>query len=114
MQQVNAGFWRPFQAAAGGIHAIGEVFNGDPAYTCPYQGQLSGVMNYPTFYTITNAFRSTNGDIQSLVNGINRMKVESTTALFGCLKASTRLALTRIIVYLLRRHPSRLLLGEPR
>jgi alpha-amylase len=75
MQQVNSGFWRPFQAAAGGIHAIGEVFNGDPAYTCPYQGQLSGVMNYPTFYTITNAFRSTNGDIQSLVNGINRMKV---------------------------------------
>lgn len=37
MQQVNDAFWQPFQNAAGGIHAIGEVFNGDPSYTCPFQ-----------------------------------------------------------------------------
>ena len=74
MQQVNTGFWPPFQQAASNIHSIGEVFNGDPNYVCPYQTYLTGVMNYPTYYTITHAFQSTSGDIGSLVNGINQMK----------------------------------------
>lgn len=28
---------------------MGEVFDGDPAYTCPYQSYLDGVLNYPVY-----------------------------------------------------------------
>jgi alpha-amylase len=46
-QQVDNAFFKPFQSAAGGMHILGEILNGDPAYVCPYQNYLSGVMNYP-------------------------------------------------------------------
>lgn len=46
-QQVNNDFFPSFQIAAGGIHVLGEVFNGDPAVVCPYQTSMSGVLNYP-------------------------------------------------------------------
>jgi hypothetical protein len=46
-----------------------QVFNGDPNYTCTYQKYLPGVMNYPAYYWITQAFESTNGSISNLVNG---------------------------------------------
>jgi alpha-amylase len=49
VQQVNTGFWPSFQAAAGGIHVLGEVFNGDPTYVCPYQTYMSGVLNFPAY-----------------------------------------------------------------
>lgn len=45
-QNVNQAFLPPFEAAAG-MYTIGEVFNGDPARVCPYQGYVSGLMNYP-------------------------------------------------------------------
>lgn len=34
---------------AGGIHILGEIFDGTPSYVCGYQGAnaLSGVLNYP-------------------------------------------------------------------
>jgi alpha-amylase len=47
-QQVQHDFFPSFQSAAG-VHVIGEVFNGDPAYVCPYQDYMSGVMNFPTW-----------------------------------------------------------------
>jgi alpha-amylase len=45
-QQVNTDFFPSFQSAAG-VYVVGEVFNGDPSYTCPYQNYMSGVLNYP-------------------------------------------------------------------
>jgi alpha-amylase len=30
-----------------GVYIVGEVFNGDPTYVCPYQQYMSGVLNYP-------------------------------------------------------------------
>jgi alpha-amylase len=30
-----------------GVCVVGEVFNGDPSYVCPYQEFVSGVLNYP-------------------------------------------------------------------
>jgi alpha-amylase len=46
-QQTSNGFLPSFQSAAG-VHFLGEVFNGDPAYVCPYQNYLSGVLNFPS------------------------------------------------------------------
>ncbi|CZT18071.1 related to alpha-amylase A precursor [Ramularia collo-cygni] len=73
-QQVNQGFWPGFQSAAGGIHTLGEVFNGNPDVMCPYQNSLYGLLNYGTYYWITQAFQSASGSIANLANGINQMK----------------------------------------
>ncbi|OBT91754.1 hypothetical protein VE01_10231 [Pseudogymnoascus verrucosus] len=84
VQQVNNNFWPSFQAAAGGMHVLGEVFNGDPAYVCPYQTSMTGLMNFPAYYWITQGFQSTSGSISNLVNGINTMKLScSDTTLLG-------------------------------
>ncbi|KAF2769699.1 alpha-amylase [Teratosphaeria nubilosa] len=84
MQQVDSAFWQPWLAAAGDLYAVGEVFNGDPTYTCPYQSYLPGVMNYPAYYYITQAFESTTGSISNLANGINAVKSDcSDTTLLG-------------------------------
>jgi len=32
---------------------VGEVFNGDPSYVCPYQNSMSGVLNFPTQAPVT-------------------------------------------------------------
>lgn len=73
-KHVNTGFWDTFLQAAGGIYAVGEVLNGDPKYVCPYQNYMPGVLNYPTYYTMTQAFQSTGGSISNLVNGVNQMR----------------------------------------
>lgn len=47
VKHVQKDFWPGFNDAAD-VYCIGEVFDGDPAYTCPYQDVLDGVLNYPT------------------------------------------------------------------
>ncbi|KAH8820547.1 glycoside hydrolase family 13 protein [Xylogone sp. PMI_703] len=82
-QQVNNDFFPPFESAAG-VYIVGEVFNGDPNYVCPYQQYMSGMLNYPAYFWITQAFQSTSGSISNLVNGINTMKSTcSDTTLLG-------------------------------
>lgn len=39
-------FWPDYNKAAG-VYCVGEVFNGDASYTCPYQEVMDGVLNYP-------------------------------------------------------------------
>lgn len=37
---------------------MGECFNGDPAYVGPYSDYLTGLFNYPMYYTIKDVFGS--------------------------------------------------------
>ena len=37
---------------------MGECFNGTPAYVGPYQNYVTGVFNYPMYYTIKDVFGS--------------------------------------------------------
>ena len=59
---VHPAFWREFVTAAGGLHAIGEVDNGDVAFVAPWQGPtganaaLPGVLSYPLFGTLRAVF----------------------------------------------------------
>lgn len=46
VKHVQESFWPDYNDAAG-VYCVGEVFDGDPAYTCPYQNYLDGVLNYP-------------------------------------------------------------------
>lgn len=82
-QQLNYNFTPDFVEASG-VYVMGEVFNGDPAYVTPYQQYVSGLLNYPAFFWITQAFQSTSGNITNLANGINTMKDEADdTTLYG-------------------------------
>ncbi|CAN8099783.1 unnamed protein product [Discula destructiva] len=81
--EVNTDFFPAFEDAAG-VYMIGEAFNGDPSLIIPYQQYMSGLMNYPAYYWITQAFQSTSGSISNLVNGINTMKADAIdTTLYG-------------------------------
>lgn len=81
--EVDYAFTPSFEDASG-VYLIGEVFNGDPAVVTPYQQYMSGLMNYPAYYWITQAFESTSGSISNLADGINTMKSEATdTSLYG-------------------------------
>lgn len=81
--EVNYDFTPSFENASG-VYLIGEVFNGDPAVVTPYQQYMSGLMNYPAYYWIKEAFQSSSGSISNLYDGINTMKSEATdTSLYG-------------------------------
>ncbi|KUI56593.1 Alpha-amylase A type-3 [Cytospora mali] len=82
-QQLNYNFTPSFEAAAG-VYLVGEIFNGDPDVVTPYQQYMSGMMNYPTYYRIFQAFESTSGSISNLVDMINTMKSDATDlSLYG-------------------------------
>ncbi|KAL8998802.1 MAG: hypothetical protein Q9169_002252 [Polycauliona sp. 2 TL-2023] len=65
VRHMEKSFWPGFRSAAG-VYTLGEVLNGDMAYTCPYQEQLDGLMNYPLYYPLTSAFQETNGNMTYL------------------------------------------------
>ncbi|KFY58478.1 hypothetical protein V496_06112 [Pseudogymnoascus sp. VKM F-4515 (FW-2607)] len=79
---VNQGFYPSFQAAAGGMHILAEVFSGDPPTLCSYLEFVSGAMNYPSYYWITSSFQG--GPLSALVQGLKEMNASCTdTTLLG-------------------------------
>ena len=81
--EVEQSFFPGFVDASG-VYVVGEVFNGNPTYTCPYQNYLPGVLNYPAYFWVTQAFQNTGGSISNLVNGISAMKQDcADTTLLG-------------------------------
>lgn len=48
-RHVQKDFWRDYNDAAG-VYCVGEVFQGDPDYTCGYQEVIDGVLNYPMYF----------------------------------------------------------------
>lgn len=49
LMQVSTGFWETFQAAAGDIYSLGEVYIIDNDFVCSYQDYVPGVFNYMMF-----------------------------------------------------------------
>ncbi|KAF2496974.1 alpha-amylase [Lophium mytilinum] len=72
-KHVDKNFFPDFNSAAG-VFITGEVYDGDPSYTCPYQNYMDSVLNYPMYYPLLSAFESTSGSISDLVNQLNTMK----------------------------------------
>ncbi|KAG7292338.1 hypothetical protein NEMBOFW57_002373 [Staphylotrichum longicolle] len=72
-KHVEGSFWPGFSSAAG-VYLLGEVFNGDPLYVAPYQQYLDGVVDYPSYYWILRAFKSSSGSIGDLVSGLNTLR----------------------------------------
>ncbi|KAJ5893616.1 hypothetical protein N7495_005307 [Penicillium taxi] len=70
VKHVQESFWPGYNSAAG-VYCIGEVFDGDPSYTCPYQNYIDGVLNYPVYYNLLYAFESSSGSISDLYSIIS-------------------------------------------
>ncbi|KAF4153940.1 hypothetical protein CNMCM6069_000132 [Aspergillus lentulus] len=70
VKHVEKDFWPGYNDAAG-VYCVGEVFSGDPSYTCPYQNYLDAVLNYPIYYQLLYAFESTSGSMSNLYNMIS-------------------------------------------
>ncbi|KAJ5221488.1 uncharacterized protein N7469_010375 [Penicillium citrinum] len=73
VRHVQKDFWPDFNKAAG-VYCVGEVFDGDADYTCPYQEVMDGVLNYPIYFPLLKAFKSTSGSMSDLYNMINTVK----------------------------------------
>ncbi len=69
-KHVNQGFFPDFVSASG-VYSVGEVFQGDPAYTCPYQNYIPGVSNYPLYYPTTRFFKTTDSTSSELTQMIS-------------------------------------------
>ncbi|KAL8896522.1 MAG: hypothetical protein Q9192_003042 [Flavoplaca navasiana] len=65
VKHVEKSFWSNFKSAAG-IYTLGEVLDGAMNYTCPYQEQLDGLLDYPLYYPMLRAFQDSNGSMTSL------------------------------------------------
>jgi alpha-amylase len=69
-QHVDPAFLSGFQAAAGGIHVLGEVWNGNPEELCPHQNTMTGLLNYASYYWITQAFQNSTTNLTTLRNNL--------------------------------------------
>lgn len=69
--EVPKSFWSEYGQSAG-VFQMGEVFNGDPSYVGDYQNHVTGLFNYPMYYTIKDVF----GSGQSMYNIKNRFSDE--------------------------------------
>ncbi|CAK7228807.1 hypothetical protein SBRCBS47491_007032 [Sporothrix bragantina] len=73
VKHVQSSFWPGYNDAAG-VYCVGEVLDGDPAYTCPYQDVLDGVLNYPLYYPLLDAFKSaSSGGISALYSMVGQI-----------------------------------------
>ncbi|TGO82006.1 hypothetical protein BPOR_0947g00040 [Botrytis porri] len=64
-KQITYDFFQDFVDAAG-VYPLGEVDDGDAAFTCKYQQYTEGLENYPVYFTIIQAF--TAGKMSGLVD----------------------------------------------
>lgn len=53
--EVPKSFWSGFGAASG-VFQMGECFNGDNSYVGNYQNYVTGLFNYPMYYTIKDVW----------------------------------------------------------
>jgi alpha-amylase len=53
--EVPKDFWTEFGNSAG-VFQMGECFNGNDAYVGPYQNYVTGLFNYPMYYTIRDVW----------------------------------------------------------
>jgi len=61
---VPKSFWTEFTKASG-VYTVGEVFDGYLPYAAGYQGPVSGILNYPFFFTLRWVFQQS-GSMSSL------------------------------------------------
>jgi len=73
--QVEKSFWKGFRDAVSDMYMIGEIFQEGADFVCDYQNYLTGLFNYPVYFPLINAFKSTSGDMAKLSESIDKNTV---------------------------------------
>jgi alpha-amylase len=73
--QVEKSFWKGFRDAVKDMYMVGEIFQEGADFVCDYQNYLSGLFNYPVYFPLINAFKSTSGSMAALSESIDKMAV---------------------------------------
>ncbi|KAM0708328.1 hypothetical protein Q7P35_004979 [Cladosporium inversicolor] len=72
--QVEKGFWSSFRSAVNDMYMVGEIFQQGANLVCDYQNYISGVFNYPVYFPLINAFKSTSGSMTNLAQKIGETR----------------------------------------
>lgn len=67
--EVDTGFWSGFGNAAD-VYFVGETYNGEVDFVCDFQNYMPGVMDYPGYYPVLDAFTNTPANDGSLMGKI--------------------------------------------
>ncbi|CAD6586638.1 MAG: hypothetical protein ASARMPRED_002783 [Alectoria sarmentosa] len=66
-------FFTPFETAAD-VYIICEVYDYPVQKVCDYQNYVSGLLNFPIWYLVIDAFESNSGSMSNLYDGITQMQ----------------------------------------
>lgn len=66
---IRQSFWRDFTGASG-VFAIGEILSDNVSYTSEYTQVLDAVLDYPTWFTLVEAFSGAKGNFDSLMRTV--------------------------------------------
>ncbi|KAJ5892947.1 hypothetical protein N7504_009638 [Penicillium tannophilum] len=66
-------FFSGFSESAG-VFTMGEGATPNATGYCSLQPSLSGLLNYPMYYILSEAFNTTNGDLNTIVQSINNIR----------------------------------------
>ncbi|KAK0438407.1 glycoside hydrolase family 13 protein [Armillaria borealis] len=66
---IRQSFWRDF-AGASGVFAMGEILSDNVSYTSDYTQVLDAVLDYPTWFTLVEAFSGAKGNFDSLMRTV--------------------------------------------
>ncbi|TFY68820.1 hypothetical protein EVG20_g3408 [Dentipellis fragilis] len=71
VKYIKTDFW-PGWVKSAGVYSIGEIFSNDTTFVQPWTEVMDGVMDYPTFFYIRQAFEKAEGPIQPFVDEVLR------------------------------------------
>ncbi|OKO97278.1 Alpha-amylase A type-3 [Penicillium subrubescens] len=72
---IDPGFFSNFSKSAG-VFTMGEGATRDASGYCELQPSLSGLLNYPLYYILSEAFNTTKGDLNRIVQSINYIRTQ--------------------------------------
>ncbi|KAG4027862.1 hypothetical protein MFRU_026g00440 [Monilinia fructicola] len=83
VKHVEQNFWPLFNEAAG-VYCVGEVYDGDVGYLCPYQEYMDGLLSYASYFQLTKFFSDTSATSEDLVGQIENQNEQcKDTTLLG-------------------------------
>lgn len=71
LKHVRKDFWPEFAKSAG-VWTVGEVLSDNVTYTADWSRVIDAVLDYPTWFQLTSAFKATNGSVASLAGVVTQ------------------------------------------
>lgn len=70
-KHIRKDFWSGFTTSAG-VWTIGEILDGRPSYVGDYTNFMDSVLDYPSYFALTAAFKNPSGNISALVDVVQQ------------------------------------------